>query len=130
MLVRPVSKEKGPSVAAHQPRRQEPGEDLPGDRRAGVRPAAVSDIASLVGEDNVHDGIHGRRGQCWRHKGAGGRPRTVGQRVCEHICLIARTPQRAGNIDASSARSMARLAGRMVEQYVAPAVSRAQAADG
>ncbi|MFC5831062.1 helix-turn-helix domain-containing protein [Nonomuraea insulae] len=57
---------------------------------------SVPDITSLmqVGDDYVRDVIHAfnERGfDALDPKWSGGRPRVASERVCEHICLIART---------------------------------------
>ncbi|GGL16869.1 hypothetical protein GCM10010094_92120 [Streptomyces flaveus] len=90
---------------------------------------AVKDITSLmqVSEDYVRDVIHAfnERGfDALDPKWSGGRPKTISDRVREHIRLIARTSPADWNIAAFSTWSLAKLATHLVERQVMPRISR------
>ncbi|MFF1477073.1 IS630 family transposase [Streptomyces sp. NPDC058301] len=90
---------------------------------------AVKDITSLmqVSEDYVRDVIHAynERGfDALEPKWSGGRPKTISDRVREHIRLIARTSPAYWNIGAFSTWSLAKLAAHLVELQVVPRISR------
>ncbi|MFF1605231.1 IS630 family transposase [Streptomyces mirabilis] len=89
----------------------------------------VGDITSLlqVGEDYVRDVIHAfnERGfDALDPKWSGGRPKTIGDEVREHICLIARTSPGDWGIKAFSTWSLAKLAEHLVKHKVVAALSR------
>jgi transposase len=90
---------------------------------------SVKDITSLmqVSEDYVRDVIHAfnERGfDALDPKWSGGRPRAIGERVRERICLIARTSPADWGIAAFSTWSLAKLAEHLVQRKVVPAISR------
>ncbi|WP_232839287.1 helix-turn-helix domain-containing protein [Streptomyces triticisoli] len=89
----------------------------------------VKDITSLmqVGEDYVRVVIHAfnERGfEALDPKWSGGRPKTIGERVREHIRLSARTSPADWDVAAFSTRSLSKLADHLVKRHVVPAISR------
>ncbi|MGW7201802.1 IS630 family transposase [Streptomyces chryseus] len=130
VFVRPVSMEEGRRLQ----RISRTAKDPVRLRRAIVvlmsaQGQAVRDITSLmqVGEDYVRDVMHAfnERGfDALDPKWSGGRPKTIGERVREHIRLIARTSPADWNIAAFSTWSLAKLAAHLVERHVVPAISR------
>jgi transposase len=94
-----------------------------------ARGQTVKDITMLmqVGEDYVRDVIHAfnKRGfGALDPKWSGGCPKTISDKVREHICLIARTSPADWKITAFSTWSLAKLAERLVKQKVVPTISR------
>ncbi|GHB31777.1 transposase [Streptomyces chryseus] len=130
VFVRPVSMEEGRRLQ----RLSRTAKDPVRLRRAIVvlmsaQGQAVRDITSLmqVGEDYVRDAIHAfneREFDALAPKWSGGRPKTIGERVREHIRLIARTSPADWTIAAFSTWSLAKLAAHLVEWHVVPAISR------
>jgi transposase len=89
----------------------------------------VKDITSLmrVGEDYVRDVIHAfnERGfDALDPRWSGGRPRTIGERVREHICLIARTSPADWGLTGFATWSLSKLADHLVQRHVVPKISR------
>ncbi|MER5908837.1 helix-turn-helix domain-containing protein [Streptomyces mirabilis] len=89
----------------------------------------VKDITMLmpVGEDYVRDVIHAFNEQGFGAldpKWGGGRPKTISDKVREHICLIARTSPAEWKITTFSTWSLAKLAEHLVKQKVVPTIGR------
>lgn len=130
VFVRPVSLEEGRRLQ----RITRTAKDPVRLRRAIVvmmsaQGQAVRDITSLmqVGEDYVRDVIHAfnERGfDALDPKWSGGRPRRIGSRVREHICLIARTSPADWGITAFSTWSLSKLAEHLRERGVVAAIGR------
>lgn len=102
VFVRPVGMEEA-DISTTIARRSRTGSFAVRLIRSRRRPQGqtVKDITSLmqVGEDYVRDVIHAfnERGfDALDPKWSGGRPRTISERVREHICLIARTSPPTG----------------------------------
>ncbi|WP_218138039.1 helix-turn-helix domain-containing protein [Streptomyces sp. TLI_105] len=75
-------------------------------------------VLMQVGEDYVRDVIHAfhERGfDALDPKWSGGCPKTISDRVREHICLIARTSPADWRITAFSTWNPSKLAGRLVK---------------
>jgi transposase len=90
---------------------------------------AVRDITSLmqVGEDYVRDVIHAfnERGfDALDPKWSGGRPKTIGDRIRERICLIARTSPSDWGITAFSTWSLTKLCAHLLDRGTVAAISR------
>jgi transposase len=90
---------------------------------------AVRDITSLmqVGEDYVRDVIHAfnERGfAALDPKWSGGRPKTIGDRIRERICLIARTSPSDWGITAFSTWSLSKLCAHLLDRGTVAAISR------
>ncbi|MGW0086997.1 helix-turn-helix domain-containing protein [Streptomyces sp. NPDC003393] len=114
--VRPVGEHGGgQEAAADQPECEGPGETPPGDRGADVRPGPDGQghhCADAGQRGYVRDVIHAFNEQgldALDPKRSGGRPKTISDRVREHICLIARTPP-DWKITAFSTWSLSKLA--------------------
>ena len=89
----------------------------------------VRDITSLlqVSEDYVRDVIHAfnERGfDALDPKWSGGRPRKIGERIREWICLIARTSPAECGITAFSTWSLTKLRDHLLAQGIAAELSR------
>lgn len=130
VFVRPVSMEEGRRLQ----RISRTAKDPVRLRRAIVvlmsaRGQTVKDITSLmwVGEDYVRDVIHAfnERGfDALDPKWSGGRPRTISERVREHICLIARTSPDDWGLTGFATWSLSKFADHLVQRRVVPKISR------
>jgi transposase len=130
VFVRPVSMEEGRRLQRISPTAKDPVKL----RRAIVmmmsaQGQSVPDVPSLmqVSAGCVRDVIHAfnERGfDALDPKWSGGRPRTIGSQVREHICLIARTSPSDWKITSLSTWSLTKPADHLVKQQVVPAVSR------
>jgi transposase len=130
VFVRPLSMEEGRKLARITRTAQGPGRL----RRAIVvmmsgQGQTVSDITGLlqVSDDYVRDVIHAfnERGfDAPDPKRSGGRPRKIGDRIREWICLIARTSPAECGITAFSTWSLTKLRAHLLGEGIVAELSR------